>query len=606
MKKITTKIFFVLVLAIAGMASANAQRIYGSELKAVQTETGYNLSFTLNAPATSGEIILTETGGGNSVVSVPFGELQTGRNMVSVASSSVPDGGTFTWAVKVSGAAITAAANGNQWVKFTDETQNLLLNFYTAHGMAVDKSFESPYLGRLYISSNYKTGTAGNGRGSTEQGMYILDAALSDVTGQGNTAWTGNVGWFSGSFMSPERVQVGNDGTVYIGDAAIGGVWMMNPSEYDGSYTQLFGGEPASGIYQNGDATVGSLVYGLYVSGAADSLKMVTCDRYYGTGTSSNPLNLIGGNYNVLEYDLGTTNPWATDPSGIVLDAGSALTGGLSGAIINNSLLGNASGGIGIVSDDHGGYFIAQNRNHNDLATVTSPSGGPSDAQNLPCLVHVSPSFFGNGYYMDFNSGTDFNPTTGVGTVWSPSGFINGSNQTGMAVINGGSTLIMGHTSTCYNIFNVDYSSGVPALTLTDSITAPQTVGSAYSMAMDAAGNLYVLTTATTLAGYAPVTADNTFTTPAPSTEALNFINTGIVTPKASQLQVYPNPVRDIVHITNGVAIESVKLIDLTGRTVMNAPVNQGQTSADINVSNVPAGTYILFVNNIPTKIEKK
>ena len=594
MNKITKKICLVLILAIAGIASASAQRIYASELESVATASGYDLTFTLNAAATNVDVIINSTTSTDSFV-IPFGAKPIGVNTVSVSSASAPNitTGAYTWEVKATGAAITAAANGDKWVKFTDETQNLLLNFYTAHGLAVDKSFESPYLGRLYVSSNYKTGTGGNGR-TTSQGMYILDAALTDVTGQGDVPWTGGVSWFSGSFMSPERVQVGTDGLVYIGDAANGGVYIMNPGQYDGTYTQIFGGTATSGMYQDGSTTIGGLNYGLCISGAADSLQMVTCDRYYGTGASSNPWSLIGGQYNILSYDLGTSIPWTSDPSGVVLDAGAALNGGLSGAILNSSLLGNASGGINIVSDDRGGFFIAQNRNHN---TYDATGANTSDAQNLPCLIHVSytPAEFGNpaSYEMDFNSGDP---------QWGIMGFMNGSNQTGMAVIDGGSTLIFGHTSTEYQIYNVDYSSGVPVLTLTDSINTPQTVGSAYSMDVDAAGNLYVLTTATTLAGYAPVTTDNTFTTPAPSSQVLNFIATGIVTPKAPQLQVYPNPVQDMAHISGVAGIESVKLIDLSGRVVMN----QKQTSADIDMSGVAAGTYILFVNNTPVKITKK
>ena len=599
MSKFTKTIFLVLILALAGITSANAQRIYASELKADQTATGYDLSFTLNAPATSGEIILSPTDGSNTIVTISLAAMPIGRNTVSVDQSKVTPSVKYTWEVKVNGAAITTAANGDDWVKFTDETANPLLNFYTAHGLAIDNNLNSPYLGRMYISSNYKTGSAGNGRESTEQGIYILDAALSDVTGQGNTAWTGGVPWFSGSFMSPERVQVGSDGMVYIGDAAIGGVWMMNPGQYDGTYTQVFGGTPASGIYQNGDATVGSLVYGLCVSGAADDLQMVTCDRYYGTGSSSNPYNLIGGMYNILSYDLGKNIPWMSDPSGVILDAGAALNGGLSGAILNNSLLGNAAGGIDIISDEQGGFFIAQNRNHN---TYDASGDNTSDAQNLPCLIHISyvPPMFGNpaSYEMDFNSGDP---------QWGIMGFMNGSNQTGMVMKDGGSKLIFAHTSTCYQIYNVDYSAGAPVLTLTDSINAPQTVGSAYSMALDVAGNLFVLTTATTLGGYAPVTseADNTFTTPAPSTQVLDFSGSGIITPKVAQLQVYPNPVQDVVHV-NGIGIESVKVIDLTGRIVLNVPVDKSQTSIDVNLSGVPAGNYIVLVNNTPVKIEKK
>jgi len=77
----------------------------------------------------------------------------------------------------------------------------------------------------------------------------------------------------------------------------------------------------------------------------------------------------------------------------------------------------------------------------------------------------------------------------------------------------------------------------------------------------------------------------------------------GILKPqKLSGVQVSPNPVQDIVRINCDFAITSIKLIDLTGRVIMNIPANQ--TSFDI--SGVAAGNYILLVNNSPVKIVKK
>jgi len=79
---------------------------------------------------------------------------------------------------------------------------------------------------------------------------------------------------------------------------------------------------------------------------------------------------------------------------------------------------------------------------------------------------------------------------------------------------------------------------------------------------------------------------------------------TGINAPKQQQsgVWVYPNPTRGIVQINCDFAITSIKLIDLTGRVIMNIPANQ--TSFDI--SGVAAGNYILLVNNSPVKIVKK
>jgi hypothetical protein len=77
----------------------------------------------------------------------------------------------------------------------------------------------------------------------------------------------------------------------------------------------------------------------------------------------------------------------------------------------------------------------------------------------------------------------------------------------------------------------------------------------------------------------------------------------GITNPvQRSEVRIHPNPVQDILHIDAGFAITSIRLIDLTGRTVMNAPTSQ----TSIDMSGVQAGNYILFVNDIPVKVIKK
>jgi len=79
--------------------------------------------------------------------------------------------------------------------------------------------------------------------------------------------------------------------------------------------------------------------------------------------------------------------------------------------------------------------------------------------------------------------------------------------------------------------------------------------------------------------------------------------DTGLNPPvKQAEIRIYPNPVENIVHIDCERPIESIRLIDLTGRSVMNFPANQ----TAIDLSGVKAGSYILLVNNQPVKVIKK
>jgi len=80
---------------------------------------------------------------------------------------------------------------------------------------------------------------------------------------------------------------------------------------------------------------------------------------------------------------------------------------------------------------------------------------------------------------------------------------------------------------------------------------------------------------------------------------------TGINVPQPqSEVRVYPNPVENVVRIECGFEIKTIKLFDLTGRTVMNISVNEKQKTIDM--SGVNSGNYILLVNNIPVKVIKK
>ena len=58
-----------------------------------------------------------------------------------------------------------------------------------------------------------------------------------------------------------------------------------------------------------------------------------------------------------------------------------------------------------------------------------------------------------------------------------------------------------------------------------------------------------------------------------------------------SNLKVYPNPASDIVNVSADKKIDTVTIIDLSGKKVQSAKGNQ------VNVSNLAKGTYILQVN---------
>ncbi|WP_300670884.1 T9SS type A sorting domain-containing protein [Soonwooa sp.] len=57
-----------------------------------------------------------------------------------------------------------------------------------------------------------------------------------------------------------------------------------------------------------------------------------------------------------------------------------------------------------------------------------------------------------------------------------------------------------------------------------------------------------------------------------------------------SAVKIYPNPVKDVLSIANSKSIKSVELINMAGQKVASATSNQ------INVANLPKGTYVVKV----------
>ena len=468
----TKRIYLVLILVLAGIVSVKAQRIYASELNAAPTATGYDFSFTLNTAAINGAIILKSSGNTDTI---PFGALQKGRDTVSVDRNQVSQAGQYMWEVK-------ASANPIQtMVKFTDDT-NPQVQFYSALGVAVDNDFDSPFFGRVYVASGLSGRTTSR---TTSQGIYILDAAMIDITGQGANAYSGGVYWATNS-ASPLRCNVAPDGQVYMCDwtSSSSGVYVMNPANPSAAFRQVYGGARVSttGLFQYAStrAVMGGPVGSCYVLGKSDSTRLYTFDTgYLNPGSLSvNGPTLTRPN-NVLQYNIGTSSVvWVSAPSNAVFD------NGIAGYIEFN-------GNSVIAPDARGGWFISQ-----------SPNSG-NDTPECPVLIHVSASG-----KVDFNSGL--------------TGLIGSSVDAGMAVTSDGNRLVISANND-YKIYDVAYDAqNVPSLTLAYDINPGS---QAFSLAFDRAGNLYAISTLSTslLGGYGLPITDNSFITPAPLTQVLTY-----------------------------------------------------------------------------------
>lgn len=76
-------------------------------------------------------------------------------------------------------------------------------------------------------------------------------------------------------------------------------------------------------------------------------------------------------------------------------------------------------------------------------------------------------------------------------------------------------------------------------------------------------------------------------------------LSTGNTSAK-SDIKIYPNPVKDVLNITNAKNIKSVEDINMTGQKVASVTTNQ------VNVSNLPKGNYIVRVTDATTRTTHK
>ncbi len=521
----------VRMTTIASGARAN---IFASELSVSSDENTYSLKFTLNENATGVEAIISNAEG--VVKTISGGAMNKGVQSLSIAKSDLPEG-TYSWSIKA------VADPVDRPVKISDDAKPQM-QFFSPRGVAVDNSFNSPYFGRVYATETAPGAVTGR---TTKDGVYILNAALEDVTSQGAASYAGGITWAGGS--SPMRLSVAEDGRVFINDwsDAHPGVWVMDPANPSSSFVPVFSGltKAASGLSSINGANVHGSIAHCWVTGTKEETKLYTFDEDYVDATATS----VG---NLLQYNIGKLEtPWQQVPSKVVYD--DALNGNLQQNM--NSC---------IAPDGRGGWWISQYR--------------AEDAATIPSLIHV-----GDDGLVNFNSGK--NPL-----------LIENSVAGGMAVSYDGKKLAMG----CKNevkIFEVSFSeTGVPALTKLHSITPAMGANTA-GLSMDRSGNVYVISnTSERLGVWALPKADNSFTTSAPEQYKLIVVKTGVkdVTEK-KDIRLYPNPMIDKLMIeSQDGEIVQVSVYNTNGQLMIQERPSSMQ--AELNVGSLQKGFYLVKV----------
>ena len=507
--------------------------IYASELS---ISPANEFKFTLNEDASS--VFITVYKEGETLTSYNAGALNKGAQVITN-----PFGTTNydTWSVTASSRPVAYP------VKISDDSP--IFQFYSGRGVAVDNNPESPFFGRVYVSESagglISEGTPVNPR-TTQKGIYILDAALSDVTNQGAKSYTGNIAWganVNASYQyAPRGITTDASGKVYISDSSFGnsGIYIMDAAHPASDFSPLFGGTLNT---SNGQVTVD----GTFIHDPIEDIKIIGSGTETKLFTYNRPASPVAGG--IYRYDIGTAVlPWVSAPSATIYDD-----------MQNGNLLQNSYGQI--ASDTHGGWWMCQYR---------AGTGGAS----VPALIHAT------------NGKLDYNCSSSL-----PSSY-----QGAMAVNADGSALAIGTKAGKVEVFNVVYdASNKPTLTAKCSIDWGEATDYLQNMAFDAAGNLYLISNYNErLMVYSLPKSDNTYTTHASVKQS-----TGITPHYKANLSdcIYiSNPVKDeiIINATAGIYAESYVLYDTKGIPVRSGIINAAQTKVTVQTLN--SGIYALLV----------
>lgn len=424
--------------------------IYASEA----SFDGTNFKFRLNENATS--VLLRIEKDGEVMDTYELGALNKGAH--SVANPFGNQGFTsFT---------ITPTATPVGYPVLVSDNSTIF-QFYSPCGVAVDKTVTSPFFGRIYVAET--TGgavTKGSQTRTTTRGCYVLSSDFTDITNQGDAAWSGNVDWAPNSSdhhqFSLSRLGVAPSGKVFIPSSAFASsnVYIMDPANPSADFVPVFDGKrnKETGALKSGGATVTNPVMSCVVLGEGEDEKLYTMDR---NNSRATPIS------NINQYNIGQdTLPWKKAPSEVVYSD-------------DDEHMANGNGQLAY--DGHGGWFMSQYR-------YASSTLNPS-------LIHVT------------NGVLDYNCNNAIATC----------NRGGLAVSMDGSMLAIAREGGVAAVYEVEYdANNVPTLSEEEkfAITWGGDADIALAMDFDPAGNLYIVSdTKKGLMVYSLPKVDNSYTT---------------------------------------------------------------------------------------------
>ena len=339
MKKITLFLFATLFSALS-FAALNPYA-YGLSSELSLDESTLTVNYSLNADATGVNIVILD--GATVVETITCDGKTKGSYTVEVPTTDFPKSTSLTWKVEVLGNSVA-----------TPTKQTTTFKFYIPYSMDVDVDTESDYFGRWYVieATNGGQGKSGYHSTSVGRGLYAFDAALEPIKNN-----SGTYGFTGGMTLGATETNEAGD---YI-----------NLSCVTTSGGRVFVGRFRSGYAPILEATdLHSTDYPIILSSAGG--RAIALDA---KGSGENlQLVMLGTDYSIKEYDLGTAASWTTPAT--------------PSRTINTTGLTIERKDAAITYDNEGGLWVNQNSASKPTIAHLSTSG--LDYDNITAgIAHI-------------------------------------------------------------------------------------------------------------------------------------------------------------------------------------------------------------------------
>ena len=424
----------------------------------------YTFSFKANANATSGRLIIYNGETKNQIHEEAItGIIAKGvKKEITISRSMLPATGTATWAVELTGEEVEEVAMLNN----TADANKY--RFYRPQGVAIDNNPASDFFGRIYIAY-----PEDNDKTTHKEGIVVLDPLYNSLKAES---------------IKPSGVGAFNDGQYDMHRIAV------NPINNKVYYTRALSG---TAIYEMTPDATNILTDGGKAQNVISGIGEITNANSLCFDKNGTMYVLANANYTNAEGSTGRIYK--------VVDGQATL--------VTTSSREWASKSNSIVSDERGGFWVAQHR------------------ANLDAFSHLS--HINADGVRDFNIDKDENVSllppvqtfTSSGITYKNASY---RGQVAYYAIDENNGLVAYGGAGKVSIFKATYNgSGVPTLTVwqTISLLLITNTAAAYvdGLAFDYAGNLIVMSSSDErFMQYAlPLEAANTSLVPSPTSKTI-------------------------------------------------------------------------------------